>query len=362
MIDVLKLLMAFLYGLTRSQSRLEAENLALLQRLIVLSRKMSARPRLKTRDREPAQSNPSNGLADCIVSTFGYSFWQGQDTSMPVNVLKSLCNTGEENMFQQPMDFKEESDALYALLKDQSDSELSRLTQFNEWTIDNVIGHLHMWNWVADLSVRNEVGFLEFSKTFFEKTSSGSLRGFEDHWLDGLKGRELLETWRRFYLAMADDFSGEDPKRRVKWLGPDMSIRSSITARLMETWAHGQEVYDALGFVREDRDRIRNIAILGMNTFAWTFVNRGKELPGEAPHVRLTAPSGEIWEWNEANDDDLVEGLATEFCQVVAQTRNVADTSLKLTGTIAKQWMDIAQCFAGPPVQPPAPGLRHVVS
>jgi len=36
---------------------------------------------------------------------------------------------------------------------------------------------------------------------------------------------------------------------RVKWIGVDMSARSCLTARLMETWAHGQEIYDILGVV-----------------------------------------------------------------------------------------------------------------
>jgi uncharacterized protein (TIGR03084 family) len=140
-----------------------------------------------------------------------------------------------------------------------------------------------------------------------------------------------------------------------------MSARSSISARLMETWAHGQAVYDRLGVVRVDAERIRNVAVLGVNTFAWTFRNRGLEVPGPAPRVRLEAPSGVWWEWNPQVGPDLVEGSATEFCQVVAQTRAWADTSLRVEGAVARRWMEIAQCFAGPPEDPPEPGTRHVV-
>jgi len=138
-----------------------------------------------------------------------------------------------------------------------------------------------------------------------------------------------------------------------------MSVRSSITARLMETWAHGQEIYDLLGVERIDGDRIKNIAVLGVNTFGWTFINRGLEVPSPVPQVRLTSPSGQNWVWNEATADELVEGSATEFCQVVTQVRNVADTRLRVTGEVASRWMSIAQCFAGPPEDPPAPGARH---
>jgi len=56
-----------------------------------------------------------------------------------------------------------------------------------------------------------------------------------------------------------------------------------------------------------------------------------------------------------------VAGDATEFCQVVTQTRNVADTRLDVKGETAVRWMAMAQCFAGPPEDPPEPGTRHTV-
>lgn len=132
-----------------------------------------------------------------------------------------------------------------------------------------------------------------------------------------------------------------------------------VTARLMETWAHGQEVHDHLGVQRSDTDRIRNIAQLGVNTFGWTFRNRGMEPPGATPRVALLAPSGAIWEWNGDNATDCIQGSASEFCQVVTQTRNIGDTGLRVSGAVAGQWMAIAQCFAGRPEQPPAIGTRH---
>jgi uncharacterized protein (TIGR03084 family) len=126
----------------------------------------------------------------------------------------------------------------------------------------------------------------------------------------------------------------------------------------METWAHGQEVYDLLGVERVDTDRIRNIAVLGVNTFGWTFVNRKLAVPQPVPHVRLDAPSGDVWEWNAGVESDLVAGSASEFCQVVTQVRNLADTKLRVEGEVAKRWMSIAQCFAGPAEDPPPPGTR----
>jgi uncharacterized protein (TIGR03084 family) len=146
---------------------------------------------------------------------------------------------------------------------------------------------------------------------------------------------------------------------RVKWAGPDMSARSSISARLMETWSHAQAIYDLLGVVRKDTDRIKNIVIMGVNTFGWTFINRGEEVPEDMPYLKLTAPSGEIWEWNDPDPANSIEGTASDFCQVVTQCRNIGDTSLKVTGDTATTWMAKAQCFAGPPETPPAAGSRR---
>jgi uncharacterized protein (TIGR03084 family) len=158
---------------------------------------------------------------------------------------------------------------------------------------------------------------------------------------------------------MADRFAAADPKQRVVWFGPDMSVRSSITARLMETWAHGQAIYDLLVRRRVDSDRIKNIVVIGINTFGWTFTNRGLAVPANRPSLRLTAPSGALWEW-DGDTTNVIEGSAVEFCQVVAQTRNIDDVGLRVVGDTAKSWMAMAQCFAGPPEDPPAPGTRFM--
>jgi uncharacterized protein (TIGR03084 family) len=144
----------------------------------------------------------------------------------------------------------------------------------------------------------------------------------------------------------------------VKWVGPDMSVLSSITARLMETWAHSQAIYDLLGKERSDTDRIKNVAVIGINTFGWTFANRGLPVSADRPYVRLAAPSGATWEWGPPSESNFIEGSAVEFCQVVTQVRNIADTKLRVIGETATSWMAIAQCFAGPPENPPPPGTR----
>ncbi len=262
-------------------------------------------------------------------------------------------------MLQQAIDFRDESDVLYTLVEPLAEDDFNRVTLFESWTINNVLAHLHFFNYVADLSLNDKENFIRVLNQIGTAANNGkTLVDMPDLILGVIKGRELLKTWQGYYLEMADRFAAADPKKRVKWFGPDMSVRSSITARLMETWAHAQEIYDLMGVKRVNHDRIKNIAFLGVNTFGWTFINRGEEVPPDIPYLRLTAPSGEIWEWNDPSASNVIDGLAEEFCQVVTQVRNIADTKLRVEGKIANQWMSIAQCFAGPPENPPPPGTR----
>ena len=257
-------------------------------------------------------------------------------------------------------EFLEESEALHTLVAPLKPIDLDQKTAFKDWTINTVIRHLHIWNMAADFSLKADGSFESYYAQLQEFLGGGAkLPAFELDYLNGLKGGELIAAWRKQFGETAAGFSLADPAKRVKWAGPDMSVRSSLTARLMETWAHGQEVYDVLGAVRRNGDRIRNIVVLGNNIYSWTFKVRGEDAPAPRPHLRLTAPSGELWLYNDVSEEDLIEGLAEEFCQVVTQTRNIADTNLRLVGPNAKAWMSKAQCFAGAAATPPAPGMRR---
>jgi uncharacterized protein (TIGR03084 family) len=262
-------------------------------------------------------------------------------------------------MLDQALDFRDESDALFGLLDALDGSDWMRTTQFKHWTPNDIVAHLHMGNYAADASLRGAEEFSAFGRRLAEMgRDTGGHLDATHAWLGGIKNRDLLLVWRNFYREMADRFAAAEPKRRVKWFGPDMSVLSSISARLMETWAHGQALYDLLGKIRIETDRIKNIVVIGINTFGWTFTNRGTQPPGVRPTVRLSAPSGALWEWPQPKSDNLIEGAAVEFCQVVAQTRNIVDTALRVVGTTATAWMALAQCFAGPPQDPPPPGVR----
>ncbi len=266
-------------------------------------------------------------------------------------------------MMREARDFQDECDQIYDLIKGLSEAELQTETLFKSWTIFDILRHLHLWNIAADLTLSEPDKFMVFMAQAMSGLMQGkSHREVQNEHFGPMPGRDMLKAWRDYYPDMADRFAKADPEARVKWAGPDMSVRACIIARQMEHWAHAQAIFDVLGVTRQNSDRIKNIAHLGVTTYSWAFKVNQLEPPRPKPYVRLTASSGAIWEWNDPQADNRVEGSAEAFCQVVTQCRNIADTELETVGTTAEKWMTIAQCFAGGAETPPAKGVRHAKS
>ena len=260
---------------------------------------------------------------------------------------------------QQAGDFLDESETLAAVLAGLAEGDWQRETQFKRWTLDDIVVHLHFWNRAADLSLVDPEGFGQLARKVVARAQAdGSLRPIENETV-AARGPALYDAWTTQYRDMAGRWGALDPKTRVKWVGPEMSVKSSITARQMETWAHGQAVFDQLGLERRDTDRIRNIVVLGVNTFGWSHTVQGLAVPEKIPLLRLRSPSGEEWVFGDADSGNRITGAAVEFAQVVTQTRNIADTHLRVEGDVATRWMATAQCFAGTRETPPVAGTRH---
>jgi uncharacterized protein (TIGR03084 family) len=146
-----------------------------------------------------------------------------------------------------------------------------------------------------------------------------------------------------------------DPSARIPWYGPPMSARSFLTARLMECWAHGQDVVDAVGGDRPATDRLRHIVQLGYLTRGWSYANRGLDVPAGDVRLELAGPNGDEWRVGAEDAEAVVRGEAVDFCLVVTQRRHLDDTGLAAAGDIARDWLLKAQAFAGQPTEGPRP-------
>ncbi|MFK7966315.1 MAG: TIGR03084 family metal-binding protein [Burkholderiaceae bacterium] len=273
---------------------------------------------------------------------------------------ESSNTPNEQIKVPEALDFEQESLALAEHVKPLTDDELAAPTAFKQWRLNDIFAHLHFFNLMAHYSLVDETRFAAEIKKLYDRMGAGqTMVQATDELLDGLSGRPLIEAWQETVGSMTPHWAGADPRQRLNWVGPTMSVRSSISARLMETWAHGQAIYDLMGLERTNTDRIRSVVVMGVNTFGWTFKNRDEPIPESPPQVRLTSPSGAQWLFHEgAPAENSIQGSAEDFCQVVTQVRHVTDTDLIVTGPIANAWMNQAQCFAGKPNDPPAPGTR----
>jgi uncharacterized protein (TIGR03084 family) len=216
------------------------------------------------------------------------------------------------------------------------------------WSVADQIGHLAFFDARARETLEDPVEF---------EASTALVRagdGF-DAWLAGhlevaraLARGELLEWWRTERSSLLTQLAAADASRRVPWYGPPMGMVSFASARLMETWAHGQDVADALGVTRLPTGRLRHIAHLGVRALPWSFTVNGFAVPDEDLRVELRSPDREAWVWGPDDALNVVRGNALDFCLVVTQRRHPDDLRLEVSGPVAEQWIGIAQAFAGP--------------
>ena len=244
-------------------------------------------------------------------------------------------------------DLREETRSLQELLDGVGPQEWSTPTPAAGWTVQDQVNHLAYFDEATVLAVTDPE---RFRREAGELSAPGD--DFPDRLVRGQRDLAPEETAAWFARARAtllDVATDASPGLRLPWYGPDMSITSVATARLMETWAHGQDVADALGVPRVPTDRLRHIAHLGVATRAFGFRLRGLAAPEEDVAVELTAPSGDVWRWGDPAAGQRVAGTALDFCLVVTQRRHLSDTTLSVTGDVAARWMSLAQAFAGVP-------------
>jgi len=222
------------------------------------------------------------------------------------------------------------------------------------WSIADAISHLTYFDWSATLALTDEPAFEEHVRYIFAHANDG---------LDVDLGRsvgcaELLARWRTGRAALAGhaaarahDASGSrEAPARVPWYGPAMSLTSFVTARLMETWAHGQDVADAVGLPPVTTPRLRHVVHIGVGARAFAFRVHGVEDPGDPIRVTTCNPveESDTWTWGPEEAVNELSGSAVDLALVFTQRRHPDDTDVRATGPTAEKFLAVAQAFAGP--------------
>jgi uncharacterized protein (TIGR03084 family) len=238
------------------------------------------------------------------------------------------------------------------------DEQWALATPSPGWSVADQISHLTYFDGTAAQAITDPDAFAAARDELFRIALSGEGAAAADELTLGayraMTPAELLAAWRGNRQVLADAAATLGDDDRVIWYGPSMSAKSFLTARLMECWAHGQDVVDTVGATRPATERLRHIAQLGFITRGWSYTNRGEEVPAGTIRLELVAPSGESWTWGPDDADDTVRGSAEDFCLVATQRRHLDDTGL-VTGELGRHWLVRAQAFAGGPTDGPAP-------
>ncbi|HLS77178.1 MAG TPA: TIGR03084 family metal-binding protein [Nocardia sp.] len=251
-------------------------------------------------------------------------------------------------------DFAAECADLEKLVAPLADEQWALATPAPGWSIAHQIGHLAWTDEIATVAATDPAEFTRQVTEAGEKV----LTLVDDVAAEAaaMAPPELLRRWQAGREGLLDALRAVPAGQKLPWFGPPMSAASMATARLMETWAHGQDVADALGVRREPTARLRSVAHIGVRTRDFAYLVRGKTPPAEEFRVELTAPDGGVWTWGPETASQRVSGPAADFCLLVTQRRHPDDLAVRAEGAEAAEWLTIAQAFAGPSGEGRSPG------
>ncbi|MET9606341.1 TIGR03084 family metal-binding protein [Streptomyces sp. NPDC006512] len=244
-------------------------------------------------------------------------------------------------------DLREEGRELDSLVGELPAVDWARPTPASGWTLAHQIAHLHWTDRASLLSLTDPDGFGQLVQEALKAPDSFVDEGAAEG--AALPPAELLARWRDGRAALDAALAAAPADARFPWYGPPMKANSMAGARLMETWAHGQDVADALGVLRTPTARLRHVARIGVRARDYAYAVRGLPAPAAEFRVELLAPDGGgPWTYGPPDAGQRVTGPALDFCLLVTQRAHRDDLALTATGPDADRWLDIAQAFAGP--------------
>lgn len=257
-------------------------------------------------------------------------------------------------------DLTAEHEALDALVRDLDEVHWSLATPADGWSIRDQISHLTYFDVAARLAIVDHDRFQAHTAELMAAHIRDRDAVGDTALGRSVDGPKLLAQWRAARRELVKAAVEARPDERIPWYARPMSLATFLTARLMETWAHGQDVADALGHPPLATERLRHVCEIAVRARPYAFQVNGRTDPGDEIWIELTSPAGRVWTWGPDKADNRICGPALHFALIATQRRHIADTSLRLQGTTARQWMEIAQTFAGPPGAGRRPG--HIVS
>ncbi|WP_158883446.1 TIGR03084 family metal-binding protein [Amycolatopsis anabasis] len=214
------------------------------------------------------------------------------------------------------------------------------------WTIAHQVAHLTATFNLAALAASDPAAFTRLANGLsddFAKNVEDALAPYLAKPPD-----ELLTHWRGSRSSAANALLAAPPEEMLPWLVNPLPPAILAAAGVMELFAHGQDIFDALGVSPARTDRIRHLVAFSVRTWTFGYVARGLPVPDVAFRFELVAPSGALWTYGPADGDQTIRGPAVDFCLLTTRRRHRADLALRAVGADADHWLDIAQAYRGP--------------
>ena len=244
-------------------------------------------------------------------------------------------------------DFEAESQNLDGLLARLTDEQWLTPTPAQGWDVRDSVTHLAVGNDLAEECARTGR-----SETM-EQVIAGGPAAAEEYERAHLQGgrqtppEEVLAWFRESVETLAAALRALPADKRLPWGPMHMSVGSFTTARLMETWAHGLDCFDAVAVTPLDTARLHHVARLGLRSLPYAFMLRGLAAPG-AVRLELKAPNGEPWLLGPDDAPTVIRGSAGDWCRVaVHRDRRGERARLHGEGPDAAAVIANAQAYLG---------------
>lgn len=214
-----------------------------------------------------------------------------------------------------------------------------KVTPAKPWTVRDTIAHLADF---AELAADALTGG-DRVKEYQNATDLDALRQRAIEKGRSMRPQDVIEWWRAGRAKVVEPLSHMSADDRVEWIAGDMSAKTFATFRLMETWAHGLDIYQALDIEVEDTPRIRHVCWLGWKTLPYAFKNAG--LDYSPIRVEVIGPGYAKWVYGPEDAEDVIKGPASDWARIVVRRMSPDKARLKVTGEAAAKALEVAQAF-----------------
>ncbi|MBT2212859.1 TIGR03084 family metal-binding protein [Actinomadura sp. NEAU-AAG7] len=246
-----------------------------------------------------------------------------------------------------------EGDALDRMVTGIAPDQWKTPTPAPGWSVSDQIAHLTFVYGLAGMAASDPDAFKSVTEAAAKDFQGAVNAAVKQH--TGAPD-DMLAAFRAQRTATEKALAALPGDRLVPWLVRPIPAAVLAAAGMMELFAHGQDIADAVGVRREATDRLMHVVVFAILVQEFGYQARGETQPDTPFRFEITAPSGAVHAYGPADAEQRVSGPAEDFCLLVTRRRHRDDLKVVAVGAEADHWLDIAQAYRGPAGEGRRPG------